>query len=436
MDCQETWVQMLRIARQIEPFQALCVPIRCHRWPQNKKDFPMFEKVSLAPADPILGLTSEFKADTNPEKINLSVGVYQDASGVTPVLASVKEAERRLVETEKSKGYLPIDGAAEYALGVQQLLLGEGSELIASGRVTTSHTPGGTGALRVAANFLRSEFPDSKLWLSAPTWPNHPKIFQAAGVTTETYAYFDRETNGLDFAAMAASLKKIPAGDVVLLHGCCHNPTGIDPTLEQWQEIAEIVSERKLLPLVDFAYQGFADGLQEDSAGLTAILAKCDELLICSSFSKNFGLYRERVGALTAISSSKEVAAAVQSQIKAGVRSNYSNPPAHGAAVVTTVLTDAALRTQWEKELAEMRERIASMRTLFVDTLKAKGVPGDFSFITGQRGMFSFSGLTPEQVERLKKEFAIYIVGSGRINVAGMTAANMNRLCMAIKSVV
>ncbi|MCA9248029.1 MAG: aspartate/tyrosine/aromatic aminotransferase, partial [Planctomycetales bacterium] len=345
-------------------------------------------------------------------------------------------AERRLVETEKSKGYLPIDGTPVYGQCVQRLLLGADSDLVAAGRVATSHTPGGTGALRVAANFIQSEFPSARVWLSQPTWPNHPKIFEAANIETVAYPYFDAATNGLDFTAMKAALEQIPAGDVVLLHGCCHNPTGIDPTPEQWEQIAAIVHERGLLPLVDFAYQGFATGLGEDAVALCALLGQCDELLICSSFSKNFGLYNERVGALTAIAATREAAAAAQSQIKAGIRANYSNPPAHGAAVVSTILQDADLSTQWETELAGMRERINTMRSLFVETLQAKGVPGDYSFITRQSGMFSFSGLTPEHVAQLKQEFAIYIVGSGRINVAGMTETNMDRLCSAIKSVV
>lgn len=392
----------------------------------------MFENVEVAPADPILGLTEAFNKDPNPQKINLGVGIYKDAQGKTPVLASVKEAERRLLEQENTKNYLPIEGDAAYASAVQTLLFGGG---LGHGAAATAQCPGGTGALRVVADYLKANHPGARVWLSDPTWPNHPSIFQAAGVATSVYPYFDPKTNGLAFDRMVDTLKGAAAGDVVLLHGCCHNPTGVDPTPEQWQVLARLLAERKLLPLVDFAYQGFAEGLDEDAAGLRKLVQQTGELLVCSSFSKNFGLYNERVGALTVLARSADAAAAVLSQIKVCIRRAYSNPPAHGGKIVATVLGDPALRKQWEGEVVEMRDRINRMRRLFVDTLEAKGAQRDFSFIAAQKGMFSFSGLTKEQVERLRREHGVYIVGSGRISVAGMTEENMPRLCEAIVKV-
>ena len=395
----------------------------------------MFETVKTAPADPILGLTEAFNKDPNPDKINLSVGVYKDGSGKTPVLATVKEAERRLLEGETTKSYLPMPGDPTYGALVQKLMLGDGHSIVAEGRGATAHCPGGTGALRVAGDYLHKLHPSSTIWLSDPTWANHPTIFKAAGMEVKAYAYRDPATNGLDFNAMLESLKQVPAGDVVLLHGCCHNPTGIDPTPQQWTQIGELLRKNGVLPLVDFAYQGLADGIDQDAAGLRALVEQVDELLISSSFSKNFGLYRERTGALTIIGSTAEQAQTVMSQLKLVIRANYSNPPAHGGGIVMTVLQDPELRAKWEVEVAEIRDRINGMRRLFVDTLKAKGVDRDFSFIIQQRGMFSFSGLTKEQVDELREKHAIYIVGSGRINVAGMTEANMGRLCDAIASV-
>jgi aspartate aminotransferase len=396
----------------------------------------MFEAVEPAPADPILGLTEAFRADTNPQKINLSVGVYQDATGKTPVLESVKEAAKRVVEKQSSKAYLPIPGSPAYAAAVQRLMFGAGHEAPESGRVATSHTPGGTGALRVAADLIHKQFPKATVWLTQPTWPNHPQIFAAAGVPTKTVPYFDAKSNALAWEEMLAGVKKIPAGDVILLHACCHNPTGIDPTPDQWNELADAIQSGGVLPLLDFAYQGFADGIEEDAAGLHALCRPESEMIVCSSFSKNFGLYCDRVGALSIVAADKKAADTVQSQVKICIRSNYSNPPAHGGELVVTVLGDGALEKQWRGEVAQMRDRINGMRKLLVDTLKAKGVPGDYSFITRQRGMFSFSGLKPEHVEALKTKYAIYIVGSGRINVAGITPSNCDRLCTAIAEVV
>ncbi|MGQ9813957.1 MAG: amino acid aminotransferase [Candidatus Roseilinea sp.] len=395
----------------------------------------MFETLPMAPADPILGLTEAFNKDPNPNKINLSVGVYKDAEGKTPVFRSVKRAEERILQRETSKNYMPIEGAPDYARAVQALVMGADHPAMSEKRVATVHTPGGTGALRVAGDFIKQMLPGRTVWLSNPTWPNHPNVFKAAGLPIDTYPYFDAAANALDFDAMTAKLKTLPEGDIVLLHGCCHNPTGIDPTPEQWQVIDEILDARKLLPLIDFAYQGLGDGLDEDAAGVRALCRPGREMLICSSFSKNFGLYNERVGALTVVAANEQGAQIALSQLKACIRANYSNPPAHGAAIVTTILNDAGLRAEWESEVKDMRDRINGMRALFVDTLKAKGVQRDFSFLKQQRGMFSFSGLTKEQVETLRQKYAIYILGSGRINVAGMTESNMELLCNAIADV-
>jgi aspartate/tyrosine/aromatic aminotransferase len=396
----------------------------------------MFETLDLAPPDAILGLTDAFQRDPNPEKINLSVGVFKDAQGKTPILKSVKAAEARLLERETDKGYLAIEGGADYRRRVGELLFGAGHEIVTSGRAAILQAPGGTGALRIAADFLKRKFPQARVWHSRPTWANHPGVFAAADRLVDSYVYIDAQQTGLDFAAMMDSLRKIPSGDVVLLHACCHNPTGIDPTPEQWREIADVVEQRRLLPLVDFAYQGFGDGLEADAAGLRELCRSGRELLICSSFSKNFGLYNERVGALTIVAKNRAEAAAAMSHAKTCVRVNYSNPPQHGAAIVAAVLGDPDLRQLWEQELDAMRERIHSMRSLFVRTMREKTSQRDFGFLAGQRGMFSYSGLTPVQVDELRNKYSIYIVmQGGRINVAGMTEGNIERLCDAVASV-
>jgi aspartate/tyrosine/aromatic aminotransferase len=396
----------------------------------------MLETVEQAPRDAILGLTVAFHEDPRTEKVNLSVGIYQDENGKTPTLAAVREAELRLAEGPSPKTYLPIPGAAPYLQATQQLAFGAASDLPQSGRVAGAHTPGGTGGLRVVADFLAENFPQATVWLSDPTWPNHPSIFQAAGVPTKTYPYFDAAANSLKFAGMLEAIGKMAAGDVILLHGCCHNPTGIDPTPEQWRQIVAAVNKQGVLPFLDFAYQGFGDGLEEDAAGLREFAKAGGEFIFCSSFSKNFGLYRERVGAVAVVCKTKENAAAVQSQLNRAVRANYSNPPAHGAAIVETILGDPGLRQKWEAELTAMRDRINGMRSRFVQVLKEKGVPGDYSFMQDQRGMFSFSGLTKDQVESLRERYAIYIVGSGRINVAGLTPANIDYVADSIQAVV
>jgi len=395
----------------------------------------MFEKVVAAPADPILGLTEEFKKDARAEKINLGVGIYKNEDGQTPVLKTVKKAEAALLENEKTKSYLTIEGTAEYGQAVQKLLFGTDAEIVSSQRAKTAQAPGGTGALRVAGEFIKRQLGDAKIWISNPTWANHNGVFSAAGIETAQYSYYNAETKDKDFAGMVADLEKASAGDIVLLHGCCHNPTGIDPTAEEWETLAKLVADKGLLPLFDFAYQGFAKGVEEDASGLRTFAKYNKEILVASSFSKNFGLYNERVGAFTLVAENSEVAATAFSQVKSIIRSIYSNPPAHGSAVVTHILGDAELRAEWEAEVAEMRDRIQEMRELFVATLKAEGVDADFTFIERQNGMFSFSGLTKEQVNRLKVEFAIYIVGSGRISVAGMTKSNMGPLCKGIAAV-
>ncbi|MBN2069523.1 MAG: aspartate/tyrosine/aromatic aminotransferase [Opitutales bacterium] len=395
----------------------------------------MFEHIQQAAPDPILGLTEAFKADPRPEKINLSVGIYKDATGATPVMRCVKKAEQKLLDKETTKNYLEIPGAAEFAEGMRRLNIGEASLAVTEKRVFSAHTPGGTGALRVAADFIKSQLDGKKVWLTSPTWPNHGQVFAAAGVETDSFPWFDAANNVFAEEKALDAINKIPEGDIVLLHGCCHNPCGADPTGEQWKKIAEVLSTRNLLPLVDFAYQGLGDGLDEDRRGVEALLETCPEMIICSSCSKNFGLYRERVGAIHLVCKTADQAKVAGSQLKRVIRSNYSNPPAHGELVVAEVLQSEELTKIWIDELDEMRARIQSMRTLFVKTLKEMGCSKDFSFLEDQRGMFSFSGLGPEQVDLLRDKHAIYIVRSGRINVAGMTESNMPKLCQAIMDV-
>ncbi len=394
-----------------------------------------FDKVAAAPADPILGLTEEFKNDPNPNKINLGVGVYKNDNGETPVLSCVKKAEKVILDSEKTKSYLSIPGTPAYGQLVRELVFGKDHEIIASNRACTAQAPGGTGALRVGADFLFQQKIASKIWISNPTWVNHFKVFGAAGFETAQYNYYNAATHGLDFEGMKASLRQAAKGDVVLLHGCCHNPTGIDPTAAQWEELAVLTKELGLLPFFDFAYQGLGNGLDEDAEGLRIFAKYHKEFLVSSSFSKNFGLYNERIGAITVVSENADRSATVFSQLKIAVRANYSNPPAHGAKIVETVLSDASLRAEWIAEVGEMRARIKEMRQAMVSKLKDLGVSQDFSFINEQNGMFSFSGLNKEQVARLKSEFGVYVVGSGRINVAGITTHNIDGMCKAIAGV-
>ncbi|MFT5789707.1 MAG: aromatic-amino-acid transaminase [Shewanella sp.] len=395
----------------------------------------IFSQVELAPADPILGLTDAFKADPREDKVNLGVGIYKDESGKTPILKAVKLAEEKLLATEKTKSYLGMEGVQSYNRAVQTLLFGSDHTVVNNGRALTAQAPGGTGSLRVAAEFLVRHTQADTIWVSNPTWANHQNIFQSAGLKTQSYGYYKAETHSLDFDAMLTDLDGAKEGDLVLLHGCCHNPTGIDLNEAQWQQVAALCVTKSLVPLFDFAYQGFGTGVEEDAAGLRIVANTVPELIIANSFSKNFGLYNERIGAVTVVAANDTEVVNAFSQIKSTIRASYSNPPAHGALIVSTILEDESLKQLWHDELQGMRERIAEMRSLFVASLKEHGVTQDFEFISSQNGMFSFSGLNKAQVKRLKDEFGVYIVGSGRISVAGMTKTNMPIICKAIAAV-
>lgn len=400
-----------------------------HYFPE---EYSMWQNIPAAPADSILGLTDAFRKDPNPDKVNLGVGVYKDEAGKTPILECVKIAEKLLLEQESTKSYLPISGDPRFAVRVQELLFGESSEVISSGRAATAHAPGGTGALRVGGDLLKKFRPDAKVWISRPTWANHKGVFTTAGFPLGEYAYYDATTKGLDFAGMVADLHKVPAGDIVLLHACCHNPSGVDLNAEQWQQVAAIGREKRWTAFLDFAYQGFGEGLEADRAGIEAFAAIGVDFFVASSYSKNFGLYNERTGAITVVSPTADEAAVAMSHLKSTIRVIYSNPPAHGGLVVATILSDAGLRAHWLEELAAMRDRIKAMRTALVEGLAERKVPGDFSFIAGQRGMFSFSGLSDEVVQWLRSEKSIYVVAGGRINLAGLTRANIAYVCDAI----
>jgi aspartate aminotransferase len=395
----------------------------------------MFETLSMAPADPILGLTEAFRNETNPHKVNLGVGVFKDAHGKTPTLSSVKKAEARILEASAAKTYLPIEGDPSYGAHVQALLFGTSSRVLADKRARTAHTPGGTGGLRVAADYARSMLGLKTIHISDPSWANHKKIFESAGLEVKSYRYYDPETRGLDFAGMREALAGFGPSDLVLLHGCCHNPTGIDPTPAQWDELASVWVERGFLPLFDLAYQGFGNGLDADAHAIRTFAERGAELLVASSYSKNFGLYNERVGALTLVASDEGVADRAFSHVKGTIRANYSNPPSHGAAIVATILGDAGLRAEWESELAAMRKRIRTMREALVQGLRSQGAKQDFTSLEKQNGMFSYTGLTPAQVDTLREQHAIYMVRSGRINVAGITETNLPYVCEAIAGV-
>lgn len=389
-----------------------------------------FAPIPAAPPDPILGLTEAFRKDPNPNKVNLGVGVFLNAQGVVPILGSVREAEARLLQTENSKNYLPIDGDPDYGRRVQAMLLGEDSPVIRDGRAVTIQALGGTGALRVGADFLHRFLPESAVYLSNPSWENHAALF---GVNFEVkqYPYYDPETHNVNFAGMKDSLKSMPPRSIVVLHACCHNPTGVDLSREQWQEVAQVCQERGLLPFLDFAYQGFAESLDTDAYAVRLFAESGLPCLIANSFSKSFSLYRERVGGLTLVTADAEEAKRTLSQVKRVIRTNYSNPASHGAQVVSAILADSDLRKTWERELSEMRERILTMRRGFVETLKALDVPQNFDFILRQNGMFSFSGLSKEIVLRLREE-GIYIVDSGRICLAAMNEKNLPLIGEAI----
>lgn len=394
-----------------------------------------FATVEQAPPDPILGLTEAFRKDDNPRKINLTSGVYQDESGVNPVLKSVKQAERILLEKETTKDYLGIGGENSYAGIVQGFLFGAEHPIVTEGRAATIHSPGGTGALRVGAEFLAGEFPGAAIWLSDPTWPNHHGVFRKGGLKLETYPYYDPASHGLRFEALLEALEQAPEGDVVLLHACCHNPSGVDPSEAQWDQIVELFARRPILPFLDFAYQGFGRGLDEDAYAVRAFAEAGVNMVISSSFSKNFGLYRERAGALTVVTGSREEAGRVMSKVKVTIRANYSNPPAHGGKVVELVISTPELVSLWREEVTAMRARIRHMRARFVETLKKKGVERNFDFLLEQIGMFSFSGIAKEEVIALREKYGIYMVESGRINMAAITEARMDYLCQSIAEV-
>ena len=395
----------------------------------------LFTAVEMAPRDPILGLNEQFNADTNPAKVNLGVGVYYDDNGKLPLLQCVQAAEKQMMASPKARGYLPIDGIAAYDAGVKDLVFGADSEPVKSGRVATVQCIGGTGGLKVGADFLKRLNPDAKVLISDPSWENHRALFTNAGFTVESYPYYDAVTRGINFAGMLAALNSAPAGTVVVLHACCHNPTGYDITAAQWDEVIAVVKAKNLTPFLDMAYQGFGYGLSEDGAVIGKFVAAGLSFFVSTSFSKSFSLYGERVGALSVVCTSKEEAARVLSQLKIVIRTNYSNPPIHGGTVVAMVLNTPELRAQWEKELAEMRVRIKAMRQKLVDGLKAVGVKEDMSFITQQIGMFSYSGLSKDQMVRLRGEFGVYGTDTGRMCVAALNSKNMDYVCASIAKV-
>ncbi|QDI05173.1 aspartate/tyrosine/aromatic aminotransferase [Xanthomonas cerealis pv. cerealis] len=394
-----------------------------------------FANVEQVPGDPILGLTEAYNADSRPTKVNLGVGIYYDESGRIPLLRAVQQIERQLAQDAKPRGYLPIDGLPAYDLATQQLLFGAESPLLAAGRVATSQTIGGSGALRVGADLLKKLLSTSTIAISNPSWENHRAVFSAAGFDVVDYTYFDAATHGLNFDGMLADLAKLAPGTVVLLHACCHNPTGADLTQEQWRTVAALLKERNLFPFVDIAYQGFDKGIDEDAYAVRLLAeAGVDSYVVASSYSKSFSLYGERVGALSVVSATAAESKAVQSQVKRIIRTIYSSPSTHGAALVAGVLNSPELRAMWEQELAEMRERIHALRAGMVQKLAALGAP-EFGFIQQQAGMFSYSGLSKPQVDRLREEFGIYAVGTGRICVAALSQANLDYVTQAVATV-
>ena len=395
----------------------------------------LFAAVEQAPRDPILGLNEQFAADPNPAKVNLGVGVYYDDDGKLPLLACVQEAERMMMAAPKARGYLPIDGIAAYDKAVQGLVFGAESGVVRAGRVATVQALGGTGGLKVAADFLRRLNAGATVLISDPSWENHRALFENAGFSVGQYPYYDAATKGIDVDGMLAALNAAPAGTIVVLHACCHNPTGYDISPDQWAEVVATAKARALVPLLDMAYQGFGDGIAADGAVVGQFVAAGLSFFVATSFSKSFSLYGERVGALSVVCDSKEEADRVLSQLKRVIRTNYSNPPTHGAQIVAAVLTTPALRALWEQELAGMRERIKQMREALRDKLVAAGVTQDVSYITRQRGMFSYSGLSKEQMQRLRTEFGIYGVDSGRICVAALNSRNIDAVVSAIAQV-
>ncbi|MEY4652436.1 MAG: Aspartate transaminase [Pseudomonadota bacterium] len=395
----------------------------------------LFSAVEMAPRDPILGLNEQFAADTHPQKVNLGVGVYYDDQGKLPLLECVRQAEKQLLEAPKARGYLPIDGIVAYDQGVKNLVFGADSEPVKSGRVATVQALGGTGGLKIGADFLKRLNPAAKVLISDPSWENHRALFAQAGFAVESYPYYDAAKRGLNFEGMLAALNAAPAGTIVVLHACCHNPTGYDITPAQWDQVVAACKTRGLVPFLDMAYQGFGHGIAEDGAVVAKFTASGQTFLVSTSFSKSFSLYGERVGALSVLCQDKAEADRVLSQLKIMIRTNYSNPPTHGGTVVATVLNTPALRTMWEKELGEMRVRIKQMRSALVERLKAAGVKQDMSFITDQIGMFSYSGLSKDQMVRLRNEFGVYGTDTGRMCVAALNSKNIDHVCQSIAKV-
>ena len=395
----------------------------------------LFTAVEMAPRDPILGLYEQFAADTNPAKVNLGVGVYYDDDGKLPLLKCVQAAEKQMMESPKPRGYLPIDGLPAYDSAVKSLVFGADSEPVKSGRIATAQGIGGTGGLKIGADYLKKLLPNAKVLLSDPSWENHRALFTQAGFVIESHPYYDAAKKGINFDGMLAALNAAAEGTIIVLHACCHNPTGYDITSAQWDQVVAVVKARGLTPFLDMAYQGFGYGLQEDGAVVTKFVAAGLSFFISTSFSKSFSLYGERVGALSVLCQSREEADKVLSQLKLVIRTNYSNPQIHGGMVVATVLNSPALRAQWEEELTEMRVRIKAMRQKLVDGLKAAGVKQDMSFITTQIGMFSYSGLSKDQMVRLRSEFGIYGTDTGRMCVAALNSKNIDYVCAAIAKV-
>ena len=395
----------------------------------------LFTAVEMAPRDPILGINEAFAADSNPNKVNLGVGVYYDDKGKLPLLACVQAAEKQMMETAKPRGYLPIDGLAAYDSAVKSLVFGADREPVKSGRIATAQGIGGTGGLKIGADFLKKLSPNATVLISDPSWENHRALFSQAGFVVESHPYYDAVKRGVNFDGMLAALSAATAGTIVVLHACCHNPTGYDITPAQWDQVIAVVKARSLTPFLDMAYQGFGHGIAEDGAVVAKFVAAGLSFLVSTSFSKSFSLYGERVGALSVLCTSKEEAARVLSQLKLVIRTNYSNPQIHGGTVVATVLNTPALRAQWEGELTEMRVRIKAMRQKLVDGLKAAGVQQDMAFITDQIGMFSYSGLSKDQMQRLRSEFGVYGTDAGRMCVAALNGTNIDYVCASIASV-
>jgi len=391
--------------------------------------------VQMAPRDPILGITEAFSADPRPSKVNLGVGVYYDDNGRIPLLECVRRAERQMLENSPPRGYLPIDGLPEYDRAVQALVLGTDSPAIKDKRAVTVQALGGTGALKVGADFLQHADPGARVWISQPSWENHRALFENAGFTVEAYPYYDAATHGLDFDGMLGALRALPPRSIVVLHACCHNPTGVDLTPAQWTRVVETVLERELVPFLDIAYQGFADGIEADASVVRRFVVAGMPLFVSNSFSKSFSLYGERIGALTVVAHDSEEAARVLSQLKRMVRTNYSNPPTYGGKIVATVLATPELRSLWEQELQQMRNRIREMRLQLVEKVQARAPGFDFGFVTRQRGMFSYSGLSKQAVARLRDEFSIYAVDTGRICVAALNSHNIDYVANAIAQV-